>query len=325
MSTQRSLTRVAGLLAVASLAFAACSSSGVERGPVRPAASAAAGAGGASQDADRRRQEGRPADDHRPAARLVQLRRGDRRLQGQVRPRRQRAQPRRRLRRRDRGDQGQQGQHGPAGAGRHRRRPLVRPVGQDRRPARSPTRSRPGTRSPTAPRTPTAPGTATTTACCRSRSNKDVVTNVAAGLGRPARSPSTRTRSRSPATRAPRTRRSRPSTPPALANGGSLDDAAAGPRLLQRAQQGRQLRAGHRQGRRRSAQGATPIVIRWDYNALADRDTLQRQPAGRRRRPEDRRRRRRLRAGDQRLRAASRTPPSCGWSISTPTRASSAG
>ena len=56
-------------------------------------------------------------------------------LQGQVRPRGQRARPDCRLRRRDRGDQGQQGQPGPAGAGRHRRRPFVRPAG--RRPRAS--------------------------------------------------------------------------------------------------------------------------------------------------------------------------------------------
>ena len=37
------------------------------------------------------------------------------------------------------------------------------------------------------------------------------------------------------------------------------------------------------------AQGATPIIIRWDYNALADRDTLEGQPEGRRGDPEDRR------------------------------------
>ena len=83
----------------------------------------------------RRRQEGRPAHRHRPAARLVRLRRADRQLQGQVRPRRQRTEPRRRFGRRGRGDQGQQGQQGPAGPRRDRRRPVVRPLGQGRRPA----------------------------------------------------------------------------------------------------------------------------------------------------------------------------------------------
>ncbi len=57
-------------------------------------------------------------------------------LQGEVSgDHRQRAQSRRRLRRRDRGDQGQQGQQGPAGARRDRRRSLLRPVRQGRRPA----------------------------------------------------------------------------------------------------------------------------------------------------------------------------------------------
>ena len=50
---------------------------------------------------------------------------------------RQRARSERRLRRRDRGDQGQQGQPGPAGAGRHRRRPGVRPDVEGRGPARA--------------------------------------------------------------------------------------------------------------------------------------------------------------------------------------------
>ena len=56
-------------------------------------------------------------------------------LQGEIRAEGQRAQSRRRLRRRDRGDQGQQEQQGPAGAGRDRRRPVLRPVVQGRGPA----------------------------------------------------------------------------------------------------------------------------------------------------------------------------------------------
>ena len=47
------------------------------------------------------------------------------------------------------------------------------------------------------------------------------------------------------------------------------------------------------------AQGQTPILVTWDYNALAGRDTLNGNP------PVDRRRRRRLRAGDLSLRSAS--------------------
>ena len=48
--------------------------------------------------------------------------------------------------------------------------------------------------------------------------------------------------------------------------------------ILRRAQQGGQLRAGDRQGRRPLAQGQTPILIDWDYNALAGRDTLNGNP-----------------------------------------------
>ena len=58
---------------------------------------------------------------------------------------------------------------GPQAPDVDRRRPVLRPVGQEGRPAASPTRFRPGTRSRTRPRTPTAIGSATTTACCRSR------------------------------------------------------------------------------------------------------------------------------------------------------------
>ncbi len=78
---------------------------------------------------------GGSAHRHRAAARLVRLWRSDRRLQGEVWPRGQRTQSRRRFGRRSRGDQGQQGQQGPAGARRDRRRPVVRPLRQGRRPA----------------------------------------------------------------------------------------------------------------------------------------------------------------------------------------------
>ena len=50
------------------------------------------------------------------------------------------------------------------------------------------------------------------------------------------------------------------------ASGGDVDNAAeAGPELLRRAQQERQLRAGRSARRPPLAQGTTPIVIRWDY------------------------------------------------------------
>ena len=53
------------------------------------------------------------------------------------------------------------------------------------------------------------------------------------------------------------------------------------------------------------AQGSTPSLIRWDYNALADRDTLKGNPPIDVVVPKTGVRRRRLRPGDQRLRAAS--------------------
>ena len=52
------------------------------------------------------------------------------------------------------------------------------------------------------------------------------------------------------------------------------------------------------------AQGTTPVLIAWDYNALAWRDSLKGNPKVDVDRAQERRRRRRLRAGDQRLRAA---------------------
>ena len=73
------------------------------------------------------------------------------------------------------------------------------------------------------------------------------------------------------------------------------------------------------------AQGATPIVVYWDYNALTGRDTLKGNPPVDRGRPEERRGRRRLRAGASAPSPRTRTPPSCGWSTSIRTRASSSG
>ena len=73
------------------------------------------------------------------------------------------------------------------------------------------------------------------------------------------------------------------------------------------------------------AQGSTPIIISWDYNALSDARHVRRQPAGRGRRAEDRRRRRRLRAGASAPTRRIRTPRSCGWSTSIRTKASSSG
>ena len=231
----------------------------------------------------------------------------DRRLQGEVRPQGQRAQPRCRLGRRDRGDQGQQGQHRPAGARRDRRRPVLRPVRQGRRPAAAlqgldlghDPRQRQGCRRLLVRRLLRR---------ARVRGEHGHRQERRRRTGPICSKPEYKQlRSRSPAIRAPPTRRSRASMPPASPARAATPTKAGrgGPQVLRRAEQGRQLRAGDRQGRRSLAQGATPIIIRWDYNALADRDTLKGNPHGRRRGAEDRRRRRRLRAGDQRLRAAS--------------------
>ena len=124
MSTHRKVTRIAGLLVVASFVFAACSSStsssaptagastggGAASAPASAGASAEASGGAANMDAliAAAKAEGGLNDD-RPAARLVQLRRAHRRLHRQVRDPDQRAQPGRRLRRRARSHQGQQG------------------------------------------------------------------------------------------------------------------------------------------------------------------------------------------------------------------------
>ena len=87
-------------------------------------------------------------DDDRPAALLVRLRRPPQELLARVRDQDQRAEPGRRLEGRDHRHRGQQDEQGPGGAGRRRRRPLLRPD-RARRPATSrPTRSRPGTSIP---------------------------------------------------------------------------------------------------------------------------------------------------------------------------------
>ena len=94
------------------------------------------------------------------------------------------------------------------------------------------------------------------------------------GLGRPAQA---RVQGPGRARRRPDARPTRPSPasgPPALANGGSLDNVAARSRLLQAAQRRRQLRAGHRQRRDRRVAARRRSASQWTYNGLADKDTL---------------------------------------------------
>ena len=80
-----------------------------------------------------------------------------------------------------------------------------------------------------------------------------------------------------------------------------------------------------RQARRPSSRARRRSPIRWTYNALADTRRHRRQPDDRRRRPQDRPLRRHLRPGHQQVSRRTRTPPSCGWSTCTPTRASCSG
>ena len=99
----------------------------------------------------------------------------------------------------------------------------------------------------------------------------------------------------------------------------------ARPRLLQAAQRRRQLRAGHREhGHRRPA--ATPrSAIALDLQRPGRQGQAQGQSADRGRRPDVRPVRWHVRAGHQRLCAASRMPPSCGWNTCTPTKARTSG
>ena len=177
---------------------------------------------------------------------------------------------------------------------------------------------------PDAPRMPTATGTATTTASCRSRSTPPS-SRTSRRTGPTCSSPSTRARSPSPATRAV----SNQAISGRLGRGARQRRLArrrpAGPRLLQAAQRRRQLRPGHRQDRRPSPRARRRSASRWTYNALADRDTLGRQPD--RSRSSSRRPVASVASTSRRSAPTRRipTPPSCGWSTSTPTRARSSG
>ena len=154
-------------------------------------------------------------DDGRPAARLVQLRRGDRGLQGQVRPRGQRAQPGRRLRRRARGDPRQQGQQGPAGA--RRRSTSASPSA--RRPQKEgllqPYKVSTWDDDPRRRQGPRRPLVRRLLRRAVLRGERRPRARAAGRLGGPPEAGVRQLASRSPATRAPRTRRSSASMPPA--------------------------------------------------------------------------------------------------------------
>ena len=146
---------------------------------------------------------------------------------------------------------------------------------------------------------------------------------VAGRLGRPA-GPTTERRWRSPAIRAPPTRPSRASMLPASPTGRRRREGGrCGPEVVRRTQQGRELRAGDRQGglagtrldpgrHRLGLQRA--LGARHPEGQPAD-DVIVPRPAS-------------SPASTSRRSAPSRrirTPPSCGWSTSIRTRASSAG
>ena len=112
--------------------------------------------------------------------------------------------------------------------------------------------------------------------------------------------------------------------PPGLAAGGAAGDEAGaeGARVLRRAEQGRQLRAGDRQVRHAGAGRHADRGLVGLQRAVRPR-RAGRQPAGGGGGAEVRRGRRRLRPGDHAPSRRIRTRPSCGWSTSIPTRASS--
>ena len=102
---------------------------------------------------------------------------------------------------------------------------------------------------------------------------------VAAGLGRPARRRLQERAWRSPAIRAPPTRRSRASMPPASPARAATPAKAGEAGLKFFADLNKNGNFVPVIGKAASlAQGSTPIIIRWDYNALADRDTLKGNP-----------------------------------------------
>ena len=90
----------------------------------------------------------------------------------------------------------------------------------------------------------------------------------------------------------------------ALANGGSLDDAQPGLDFLKQVvDAGNFVPVDANPGT--IVQGATPIALRWSYNALAHRDEMAGNPEIDVTVPASGRLRRRLRPGDQQVRAPS--------------------
>ena len=104
----------------------------------------------------------------------------------------------------------------------------------------------------------------------------------------------------------------RPCGRAALANGGSLDNVAARPRLLQEAERHRATSCRSSPSRRPSPRARPRSVLTWTYTALADRDKLAGNPPSRSACPDRRQVRGHVRPGHQRLRAASERGPAVG-------------
>ena len=240
----------------------------------------------------------------------------------EVRHQDQRAEPRRRLGRRDRGHQGQQGQQGPAGPGRDRRRPLLRSRRQGGRPA-LPVQGADLGHDPRHVKDADGYWYGDYYGALAFEVNLDVVKNAAPGLGRP---PEPGFKGKVALAGDPRTANQAIMTigAAALANGGSFDNVKPGLDFFDKLNKaGNFVPLIAVPGTVDS--GETPITVRWDYNALSNRDKSDGNPDHRRHHPRHRRRGRRLRPGHQRLRARIPTPPGSGWSSSTPTKARSSG
>ena len=249
MSTHRKVTRVAGLLVVASFVFAACSSRALD-GPVgRPRRPAAAPPRHRPRPArPQRLRAARPTMDALIAAAKAEGALTTIALPhdwcnyGEVidsvqRPStgsRSTSSTRwRRLGGRDRGHQGQQGQPRPAGTRTSSTSACPSARRRHRRTSSSRTRSRPGTRSRIAPRTPTASWYGDYYGVLSFETNTEAVHQRPEGLGRPAQA-----RVQEPGR--PRRRPDDASNQAiqavyasALANGGSPRQRRAGPRLLE--------------------------------------------------------------------------------------------
>ena len=165
---------------------------------------------------------------------------------------------------------------------------------------------------------------ATITACCPS-GEQGPRSEHAGRLGRPAQGRIQANRLRSPAIRALRNQAILGVYAAGLARARAAGEAAGKAALSSSRSSTPRATSCRSSARPRTlAQGQTPIVVTWDYNALAGRDTLDGNP------PVESSCRRPASSPASMCRRSAptrriRTPRSCGWSISIRTKASSAG